>query len=256
MKQSSLALPIAIVVAALLIAGAIYLNGRGEANPLADVEENLSEIEIRPVDATDHIRGNPNAPIVIVEYSDYDCPFCGQFHTTMKRVMDKYGTTGQVAWVYRHFPLAQLHPNAPDIAAASECVAEIGGNDAFWTFTDLVFSEKPIEVRNGQNYVGTTDMSMLPQFAETAGADRSRFELCYNSGKYDDAIRAAVAEAQAAGGTGTPHTLVVAGNEVIAQIPGAFPFENFRTSSGQVQSGMDEIIGDLVSQVPAQPTVE
>lgn len=256
--RSSYLLPVAIVVAALFIAGAIYLSrSNEEQTPLP--EEAAEEITVRPVDENDHIRGNPNAPILLVEYSDYDCPFCSQFHETMQRVMEKYGTDGSVAWVYRHFPIVQLHPNAPEIAAASECVAELGGNEAFWTFTDLVFAEKPIEERGGQRVLGFTDTARLPEFAEAAGVDQSRFELCANSGKYDEAVQASVEEAQAAGGRGTPHTLIIAGNEVLGTIPGAFPFDTFRGTDGQTQSGMDELIGELVSQavlrgaVPATP---
>ncbi len=256
-KQNPLIIPGAIVIAAALIAGAIYLNGKNTA-PAVTTEEQpeAAAIDFRPVDSTDYIRGNPNAPIMLVEYSDYDCPFCGQFHTTMKQIIEKYGTTGKVAWVYRHFPIQQLHPNAPKIATAAECVAELGGTPAFWSFTDLVFSEKPIETRNGQNYIGATDMKRLPEFAETAGVDKSRFELCFNSGKYDEKITQAVLEAQKAGGQGTPHTLIIAGNEILDQVPGAYPFEDFTDSTGATQAGMDSIIADLVSQVPDQPAAQ
>ena len=252
MQKSSLAVPVAIVVAAALIAGAIYLNGKNKTTTTT-TQPTKEEVTVRPVGETDHIRGNPNAPIVLVEYSDYDCPFCSQFHTTMTRAMEKYGATGKVAWVYRHFPLKQLHPNAPKIAAASECVAELGGTDAFWKFTDLVFNEKPIENVNGQDRLGFTDMTRLPEFAERAGVDRGRFELCNNSGKYNDAITAAINEAVAAGGTGTPHTLIVAGNEIKATLPGAIPFENYATNEGQ-QSGLDEILANLTAQIPDVPT--
>lgn len=252
MNKSSIAVPAAIVVAAALIAGAIYLNGKDK--PVAPTDQQpQKEITIRPVDQIDHIRGNPNAPIMIVEYSDYECPFCSKFHETMTRAIEKYGTTGKVAWVYRHFPLRQLHPNASKIAAASECVAELGGNEAFWKFTDLVFNEKPIETRDGQNVIGFTDITRLAEFAERAGVDKSRFELCNNSGKYDDRITAAINEAIAAGGTGTPHTLIVAGNEILSTLPGAIPFENYRGSSGEMQSGVDEILADLTGQVPNLP---
>ncbi len=257
MEKNSFAIPAAIVIAAALIAGAIYLNGRNNAAPaVATPTENTENITIKPVTEKDHIRGNPNAPIMLVEYSDYDCPFCSQFHSTMRQVMNTYGTDGQVAWVYRHFPLEQLHPNAPEIAAASECVAELGGNAAFWTFTDLVFDEKPIETRNGQDYIGSTDMSQLPVFAERAGIDRAAFSSCISSGRYDEAIAQDVQEAVAAGGTGTPYTVIVAGNEVLGTIPGAYPFENFTGSNGTLQPGVNQIIRDLVDQVSNQPVQE
>jgi protein-disulfide isomerase len=254
MNKSSFAVPVAIVIAAALIAGAIYLNGNNKPQA-TNGEPAPEEVTIRPVDEKDHIRGNPNAAIMLVEYSDYECPFCSQFHATMKQAIDKYGPSGKIAWVYRHFPLKQLHPNAPKIAAASECVAELGGADAFWKFTDLVFSEKPIETQDGQNRIGFTDMKRLPEFAERSGVDKSRFELCNNSGKYDTAINNAVTEAVTAGGNGTPHTLIVAGNEIKATLPGAIPFENYRGSTGEMVSGLDEILADLVGQVPTPPIV-
>ena len=96
-------------------------------------------------------------------------------------------------------------------------------------------------------------MTRLPEFAERAGVDRGRFELCNNSGKYNDAITAAINEAVAAGGTGTPHTLIVAGNEIKATLPGAIPFENYATNEGQ-QSGLDEILANLTAQIPDVPT--
>jgi protein-disulfide isomerase len=256
MNKSSIAVPVAIVVAAALIAGAIYLNGKDKTTAPPTNQPASEKVTVRPVDEKDHIRGNPNAPIMIVEYSDYECPFCSQFHTTMQRAIEKYGTTGKVAWVYRHFPLKQLHPNAPKIAAASECVSELGGNTAFWKFTDFVFTEKPIEKINGQDRLGFTDMKRLPEFAERAGVDKSRFELCNNSSKYDEAIATAITDAMKAGGTGTPHTLIVAGNEVKATLPGAIPFENYNDQSGATQSGLDAILADLVGQVPSVPTVQ
>ena len=86
----------------------------------------------------EHIRGNADAPIKLVEYSDFECPFCGRFHSEAEALIDQ--SNGQVAWVYRHLPLVSLHPNARELAEVSECVAEIAGNDAFWEYTDIVFS--------------------------------------------------------------------------------------------------------------------
>lgn len=95
--------------------------------------------DLRLPDATDHLNGSPEAPVTIIEYSDLDCPFCKQFHETMNRVMNEYGPAGQVAHVFRHFPLASLHPNAAKQAEAAECAAELGGNLKFWEFLNRVF---------------------------------------------------------------------------------------------------------------------
>lgn len=215
-KRESLAVPIAIVIAAGLIAGAIYLNGSGVSGQKTPVNDpNAAAVEFRAVDDTDHIKGNPNAPILLVEYSDYDCPFCKQFHDTLTQVMQEYGESGKIAWVYRHLPLEQLHPNAPKIAVAAECVADVAGNDAFWRFTDRVFSEKTVR--------DFTDMSRITEYAVDAGANESEFSLCYSSEKTKDKIAASIAEAAKAGARGTPHTFLIVGDQKTV-INGAQPY--------------------------------
>jgi len=95
--------------------------------------------EVTPVEEGEHILGNPaNAQVTIIEYSDFECPFCARFHPTLKRIVSE--SNGNVAWVYRQFPLTQIHQNALERAIASECVAKIKGNDAFWKYADLLFN--------------------------------------------------------------------------------------------------------------------
>lgn len=212
-RAQSLAIPVAIIIGFGLIAAAIYFGGRPTlpgANVTGTNEDNGAEVagdptNINPVTADDHIRGNPNAPIVLVEYSDYDCPFCKNFHETMKQIMEEYGPSGDVAWVYRHFPLKELHPSAPKIAEAAECVADLGGNDAFWTFSDLVFEERETNE--------PTDMARLPEFAETAGVDRTAFNECLESGDKAAAVTEDYENAIAIGGRGTPHTILLVGDQ-------------------------------------------
>lgn len=218
--QNNLGIPIAIVIAAALVAGAILYNGKNAepapgTAPTAQQQEE-KETVVAPVTEKDHIRGNPNAAIMIIEYSDYDCPFCKNFHETMKRIMDEYGVDGKVAWVYRHFPLPQLHPNAITIAEAAECVAELGGNDAFWAFSDRVFNER------GTNE--PTDITRLPEFAKAAGVEEGAFKSCLESNKYEVQIVEDINEAIAAGGQGTPHTIVTVGDQQ-GVINGAQPYE-------------------------------
>jgi len=231
-------IPAAIVTGFGLIAAALFFSGGGTAAP-TDVVGNLNERQIqegpvRPVDEDDHIRGNPNAPIVIVEYSDYDCPFCKSFHETMNTVMDEYGATGQVAWVYRHFPIEQLHPNAPGIALAAECVADLGGNDAFWTFSDLVFGEREINAQ--------TNVTKLSEYAERSGVDQTAFDTCVAEERFTAKVREDLTDAANAGAQGTPYSLILVGGQQ-GVINGAQPYQSVKqiieTLLTQIEGGSE-----------------
>lgn len=228
MQKESLAVPISIVIAAGLIAGAIYLNG-GKAAPVAKNTDTSAQVEtkpdIEPVGENDHILGDPNAPIIIVEYSDYDCPYCDIFHETMKKIVAEYGPSSKVAWVFRHFPIPQLHPNAPKISEAAECVAELGGNDAFWKFSDAVFGAKIVDPE--KKIVEFTDMAKIPGFAKAAGVDEKAFNDCLSSGKYTKFVSDSIVAAQKAGGRGTPYPIIIAGDQ-FAALAGAEPYESVK----------------------------
>jgi protein-disulfide isomerase len=130
MNMEKLSVPIAIVIAGVLIAGSLYYSNIKVAKQVVNTAP-TEAISMRAVSSDDHILGNPNADVVIVEYSDTECPFCKQFHTTLRRVMDEYGKDGKVAWVYRHFPIDQLHSKARKEAEATECANELGGAEKF-----------------------------------------------------------------------------------------------------------------------------
>src|SRR3989344_4619471 len=146
-STNKLTMPVAIVLAGILIAGAILLSKsvypKSANNPTNPDLGKSQEIKIRPVTDADHILGNPGAEIVIVEYSDTECPFCKQFHKTMNTIMAEYGKEGKVAWVYRHFPIEQLHKKAQKEAEATECAAELGGKSAFWDYINRIFEITP-----------------------------------------------------------------------------------------------------------------
>lgn len=216
---SPLAIPIAIIIGFGLIAASIYLSGTKTSAPDETGTETFDTAalsNIAPITEKDHIRGNPNAKLVIVEYSDFDCPFCKSFHATLGRIMEEYGTNGEVAWVYRHYPLKELHPSAFYVAEASECVASIGGNDAFWKFADLVFMER------GTNE--PSDIARLPEFAEASGVSKVDFEACLSSGRGKTKVETDLANALSTGGRGTPHTILLIGGEMMP-IEGAQPYE-------------------------------
>ena len=180
---------------------------------------------VKPVDGEDHILGDPGALVKLVEFSDFECPFCKRVHPTLKRIMAEYGETGKVAWVYRHFPLDSLHKKARKEAQASECANELGGNDAFWAYTDRLFEITPSNDR--------LDLSLLPKIAEEIGLDRDTFEACLEGdargGKYADHIESDVQDAIASGGTGTPYIVVIAPNGEAFPINGAQPYSAFKS---------------------------
>lgn len=115
-------------------------------NLLSGKATNQADINLDPVSPDDHYFGSKDAEVVIVEYSDLECPYCAKFHDTLHQLVTDYN--GKVAWVYRHLPLTQIHATAEDKALASECVAELGGNDAFWKYIDNIFEktkpQKPV----------------------------------------------------------------------------------------------------------------
>lgn len=228
----SIAIPAAIVVGFGLIAAAIFFSSNNAAPTVTktnDVTTVTKETTVRPVDETDYVRGNPNAPILVVEYSDYDCPFCKNFHETMTRIMDEYGVGGKVAWTYRQFPLVQLHPNAPRLAEAGLCAGDLGGNDAFWKFSDLIFSEREVNEQ--------TNMTKLSEFATKSGLDKAAFNTCLDSGKFKQKVQDSISEGVAAGAQGTPYSIVMVGDQQ-AVINGAQPY-----------SVVKQIVDNLIAQL-------
>lgn len=236
--SSSPAVPIAIICGFAMIALAIFFTGGRSSAPNnppngSPSQISTSETSPRPVDETDYIRGNPNAPILMVEYSDYDCPFCAQYHRTMNQIMDEYGVTGRVAWVYRQYPLGQLHPNAPRISEAALCVGDIGGNEAFWQFTDLIFEEREIDE--------PTNITRLPRYAEAVGVDEQAYRACMNEGRMRERLESDMTAGFNAGARGTPFTVLIVGNEQ-AIINGAQPYE---TVKGIVENLIDQLDGNF-----------
>lgn len=181
--------------------------------------QDMAKKNLKLVQSDDYVRGVEGAPITIIEYSDFECPYCKRFHNTMKQVMENY--EGQVNWVYRHFPLAFHDPIATQEAEATECVGDIGGNDKFWEYADLVYettkSNKGLEE------------SQLPILAKQIGIDESAFTECYDSGKFAGKVKQSLEEGSRAGVSGTPGSFIV-NNKTgdISMIPGALPFEQIK----------------------------
>ena len=225
-------IPLSIVIAGGLIATAIYFTQSKPAtkptvaDALSQVKGPNAPVNMAPVTSADHIKGNLNAKIVIVDYSDTECPFCKQFHTTISRIFDEYGASNKVAWVYRSFPL-DIHKKSPHEAEALECANELGGPDVFWKYTDLVYTTT--------NSNDSLDPTQLPILAEKAGLDKAKFMTCLDSGKYTAKIKASYDEARKAGGLGTPYTILVINGENIPLVDaqgtglGALPYSAMKS---------------------------
>lgn len=226
-------IPLSIVVAGGLIAGGIFLgNQRNQSAQLAangTTDPTQTEVQLPAVTKEDHILGNPNAKIVMVEYSDLECPFCKSFQTTLHQVIDTYGKNGDVAWVYRHFPLTELHPKASKEAEASECAAELGGNDKFFQFIDQIYTNTPSN--NG------LDPAQLPTIASQIGLDVNAFNTCLNSGKYSDKVQGQRSDAIKAGGQGTPYTILVSSDG------SKLPITQGAISYAQLSALIDQLLG-------------
>lgn len=177
--------------------------------------------DVKPISENDHIRGDRNARIALIEYSDIECPFCKQFHPTAQQVADEYD--GQVMWVYRHFPLDQIHTKADKEAEAVECANELAGNEGFWALLDKIFEVTPSN--NGLN------LEDLPKLAGEVGINESAFKECLDSGKFTQHVEDDFQGGIKAGITGTPGNILLdtkTGKTIL--IPGAIPFEEIKQS--------------------------
>lgn len=233
-QQSSPAIPIAIVCGFAMIAIAIFFTSGNKEPRIIETTATQTAADnetTRPVSERDYILGSPNAPILMVEYSDYDCPFCKQYHATMHQIMDEYGVTGKVGWVYRQFPLQQLHPNAPKISEAALCVGSLGGNKAFWKFSDLIFDERSIDE--------ATNVTKLPEYAEAAGITQADYIDCMEDGDMRAEVEASIKDGFNAGARGTPYTVLIVGDQQ-AVINGA---QSYETVKGIVQNLIDQLDG-------------
>jgi protein-disulfide isomerase len=216
--QSGNTVSIAVIVAGLLIGAAIMFSPKGSdntarvgghgasGNPVAAQPSG----DFRLPDASDHTRGNPDAKVAIVEFSDFECPFCARLHPTVQRVVDE---NEEVKWVYRHLPLSS-HSKAFGAAVASECIAKLGGNKAFWSFTDSAF----------ENQRGLGD-NFYSNFATQSGISESEFNSCLKDQEIADAVRADLNEATGNGGRGTPFSIIVTSQGQLIPFSGALPYE-------------------------------
>jgi|SRR3989344_2116679 len=216
LMRSTYTIPVAIVLGGVIVAVAVYFSiarpfpktSSGTGNPAL----------VRPVGTSDHILGSPTAPVMIVEYSDFDCDYCKGFHAVLHQIIANEGAQGQVAWVFREFPLTEIHANAMKHAEAAECVAKVSGNDAFWKFADVLFANQPV------------DPSRYWEFAARAGVSGDAFATCFAEAatRVDMRITADRQNALDTGAIGTPYSLILVQGKVPIVIDQAFSYDDLK----------------------------
>ena len=219
-KKNSFGIPIAIVVIGLIIAGSlIYINNS------SDNTANIGTWNKPITNNGVHIKGNADAPILITEYSDTQCPFCKDYHQIMQQVMAKYGDS--VAWQYKHFPLDFIHPYARREAEAAECVAEIAGEDAYWQYIDSVFASSP----SADRY---TDI------ASAIGIDMDDFTRCVENDVFHDVVNEQYQDGIDLGAMGTPHSIISTkdGREFV--LNGTYPFNAVSLALDMILDGVSD----------------
>jgi protein-disulfide isomerase len=220
--KNKISTPLAIIAAGAMIGLAILItksaSSTNSINQPVDEKKDNSEIKISSVGDNDHILGNLNAKVIVVEYSDTECPFCKSFHDTMHQIVDNYGN--KVAWVYRHFPIDALHSKAREEAKATECAASLAGNDGFWKYIDKIYEITPSN--NG------LDPHLLLEIANEIGIDKQKFETCLSSQQFKDKINNYISNGAKAGVKGTPYSLVLVNGKVVDVINGAQPLDQVK----------------------------
>ena len=203
--RKSYMLPASILVAALIVGGAlVYTAGKGSTqSPVTDASSTAPQasdalVNVAPVSTNDHINGDPGAAVKVIEFSDLECPFCKEFHQTLRELSTDY--PNKFAWVFREYPIPQLHPKAPHEAQAAECAAKLGGNDKYWEYIDTIFQITPSN--NG------LDPAELPKVAQQIGLNADDFNTCLSSTYGQDIIQADETDGTNAGAIGTPYTII------------------------------------------------
>ncbi len=235
-RSQLITIPGAIIVAGAIIAIAIVWTTK-PAKPAAGgaASQQPAAVAMAPVTAADHILGNPNAPIKIVEYSDPSCPYCKMFNPTMEQIMTAYGAGGKVAWVYRQFPLDKpdpngniLHQNAGHEALAFECAGSLGGNTAFWAYEKEWFSVFPLQGATGRTIA--EDTAQLASIAKDVDLNAISFSDCLSSGQFKSRIDAEYTDGVNAGVSGTPTSIIITPTGTKIPLVGAVQYDTLKAT--------------------------
>ncbi|NCS98589.1 thioredoxin domain-containing protein [Candidatus Parcubacteria bacterium] len=219
-KNNSLAFALTILISGIVIGGGIFISRTNLLANLFEKEEfvEIKDDKIQPITAEDHIIGNPDADVIIIEYSDFECPYCQEFHTTMRRIIDDYGQTGSVAWIYRQAPLEEIHSNARRIALVSECVSEIGGNNMFWNFTNQIFDNAPESISESNTNIILENLGLDTEEINSCTEEPETIKKIEDDLKDIEYIKSIDRE------FGTPYNIVITKTGIQENLSGALPY--------------------------------
>lgn len=256
-STGELYLPASILFAAIILSVGIFAAGSGIGNGLSGLSKTISGIQIvggtptqdsgnggsvaaapqpspQPAQQTKEIKallqgaaaveGKDGAPIVIIEYSDYQCPFCRKWFNDSKAQLDKdYIGTGKVQFVYKDFPLS-FHPMAPTYAEAARCSGDQG---KYWEMHDKIFNEQN---KKGEGTVFDYTKDDVKKWAQDLGLNASQFNSCLDTGKYTSATQANETEGVGVGVSGTPSFVIGKRDGTGQLIVGAQPYSVFKSA--------------------------
>ena len=213
--------PVAIILAAIILAVSHVAYGMiVKSQPTSPT----TLFKGRTIDDSDLVTNNTKSKIMLVEYSDTECPFCAQLHPTIKKIEQEYGS--KIGFVYRYFPLTQIHPHSFEESRAIHCVGKNLGSQKRHDYIDSIFTTK-LSAKN----------MVLPDggkeaLAKNLGIDDAAFKSCMTGQASSDVVNASIQDGVAAGVQGTPATFVLIktrkGYEVVSMVDGARPYEYFK----------------------------
>lgn len=219
-KILTILISLTLVLTFINLYGTFNLHGKFNSitgNIVAEQKANepsptINKPELARIEASiddDPLKGSKNAPVTIIEFSDFQCPYCGRFYSqTLPQIEEKYIKTGKVNFVYRDFPLS-FHQYAQKAAEAAECADEQG---KFWEYHNKVFENQQ-----------SLNIANLKKWALDLNLDESKFNNCLDSGRYEEEVKKDFQDGSTAGVTGTPAFFV---NGILVE--GAHPFESFK----------------------------
>lgn len=204
----------AIIVAGGLIALAIFYSRGSFLPPLASTANVAGDTsptgQVAVSVDDDPMLGDPSAPVTIIEFGDFQCPFCARlFQETLPQLKEQYVKTGKVRFVYRDFPLSSIHNLAQSSAEAAECADEQG---KFWPYHDILYGRQD-----------ALSVDNFKRWAAELGLNTQEFNVCLDSGRYSAEVEKDYNDGIAAGVTGTPGTFING-----RLVRGAVPFDDFK----------------------------